>query len=137
MFDSQSYLKALVNEDVWLAVGWSGDILATLTRYRRLGAVYPQEGTVLTSDLWVAPADAKLTEAAQDWMEFCWQPPIATQISLSSHGVSPLFFLPDVDVPELLDQQTLLTPDYGEVLLPLSSRGREILAELLNAIDRE
>ena len=137
VFDSQSYLKALVNEDVWLAVGWSGDILATLTRYRRLGAVYPQEGTVLTSDLWVAPTDAKLTKAAQAWMEFCWQTPIATQISLSSYGVSPLFFLPDVEVPELLDQQTLLTPDYGEVLLPLSSRGREMLAELLNAIDRE
>ncbi|MEM9977457.1 MAG: extracellular solute-binding protein [Cyanobacteria bacterium P01_D01_bin.2] len=137
VFDSQSYLKALVNEDVWLAVGWSGDILATLTRYRRLGAVYPQEGTALTSDLWVAPTDAKLTKAAQAWMEFCWQTPIATQISLSSHGVSPLFFLPDVDVPELLNQQTLLTPDYGEVLLPLSSGGREILAELLNAIARE
>ncbi|EKV02573.1 spermidine/putrescine-binding periplasmic protein [Leptolyngbya sp. PCC 7375] len=132
VFDSQAYLKALVNEDVWLAVGWSGDILATLVRYRRLGAVHPQEGTVLTSDLWVAPTDAKLTEEAQAWMEFCWQMPIATEISVSSYGVSPSFFLPDVKVPEQLSQQTLLVPGHGEVLLPLSKRGQTNVETLLN-----
>ncbi|MEM8610537.1 MAG: extracellular solute-binding protein [Cyanobacteria bacterium P01_H01_bin.105] len=133
VFDSDAYLKALVNEDVWLAVGWSGDILATLVRYQRLGAVHPQEGTVLTSDLWVAPADAELTETAKDWMEFCWQTPIATQISVSSYGVSPVFFLPDSDVPRQLAKQTLLIPGHGEVLLPLSSSGQTNLAELFNA----
>lgn len=132
VFDSQDYLKALVNEDVWLAVGWSGDILATLVRYRRLDAVHPQEGTILTSDLWVAPAGAELTEAAQAWIDFCWQPPMATQISVSSYGVSPLFFLPDVEIPRQLEQQTLLMPENGEVLLPLSPRGQTNLATLLS-----
>ncbi|ESA31988.1 spermidine putrescine-binding periplasmic protein [Leptolyngbya sp. Heron Island J] len=135
VFDSQAYLKALVNEDVWLAVGWSGDILATLVRYQRLGAVHPQEGTVLTSDLWVAPAGAELNKAAQSWMEFCWQPPIATQISVSSYGLSPLFFSPDADVPSQLDKQTLLVPDHGEVLLPLSQEGQANLAALFSADD--
>ncbi len=133
VFDSQDYLKALVNEDVWLAVGWSGDILATLVRYRRLGAVHPQEGTVLTSDLWVAPVDAKLTDAAQSWMKFCWQDPIATQISVASHGVSPLFFLPDVQLPVQLYKETLLVSGHGEVLLPLSAEGQAQLAELFSA----
>ena len=133
VFDSQAYLKALVNEDVWLAVGWSGDILATLVRYRRLGAVHPQEGTVLTSDLWVAPAGAELNKAAQSWMEFCWQLPNATQISVSSYGVSPLFFSPDVEVPAHLAKQTLLVPGHGEVLLPLSESGRANLEALFNA----
>ncbi len=132
VFDSQAYLKALVNEDVWLAVGWSGDILATLVRYRRLGAVHPQEGTVLTSDLWVAPAGAELNEAAQSWIEFCWDVPIATQISVSSYGVSPLFFLPDVEVPRQLTKQPLLVPRDGEVLLPLSPHGQTNLAALLS-----
>lgn len=133
VFDSHNYLKALVNEDVWLAVGWSGDILATLIRYRRLGAVHPQEGTVLTSDVWVAPADAELTQAAQAWMEFCWQLPVATQISISSYGVSPLFFIPDIDVPSQLYQETLLVPNHGEVLLPLSQQGRQNLDSLFSA----
>ncbi|MEM1251797.1 MAG: extracellular solute-binding protein [Cyanobacteria bacterium P01_H01_bin.21] len=133
VFDSHAYLKALVNEDVWLAVGWSGDILATLVRYRRLGAVHPQEGTVLTSDLWVAPANAEITEEAQSWLEFCWQPSTATQISVSSYGVSPSFFLPNADVPPQLAKQALLIPEHGEVLLPLSNRGQENLARLLNA----
>jgi putative spermidine/putrescine transport system substrate-binding protein len=136
VFDSQDYLKALVNEDVWLAVGWSGDILATLVRYRRLGAVHPQEGTVLTSDLWVAPADAEFTDAAQAWMEFCWQTPIATQISVVSHGISPLFFLPDIKLPAQLYNETLLVPGHGEILLPLSELGQENLESLFSADDR-
>ena len=133
VFDSQAYLKALVNEDVWLAVGWSGDILATLVRYRKLMAVYPQEGSVLTNDLWVAPVDAAITSAAQAWMDFCWQLPIATQISVSSYGVSPVFFSPDVNIPESLSPQTFLMPEQGEVLLPLSDRGKTVLTELFNA----
>lgn len=132
VFDSESSLKALVNEDVWLVVGWSGDILATLVRYRRLGAVYPQEGSVLTSDLWVVPADAELTGTAQAWMEFCWQMPIATQISISSYGLSPLFFLPDAKIPEQLPQEILRMPEQGEVLLPLSERGKTVLNELFS-----
>lgn len=133
LFDSQDYLKALVNEDVWLAVGWSGDILATLVRYRRLGALHPQEGTVLTSDLWVSPHNASITPASQDWMDFCWQTPIATQISVSSYGLSPLFFLPGANIPESLPEQMLQLPEGGEVLLPLTSRGQVALTELLNA----
>lgn len=136
VFDSQAYLKALVNEDVWLAVGWSGDILATRVRYRQLGAVHPQEGTVLTSDVWVAPADAELTDDAQAWIEFCWDKPIATQISVSSYGVSPLFFLPDIEIPRQLAQQTLLVPGHGEVLLPLSQKGQASLRALFNVGDR-
>ncbi|MBE9066289.1 extracellular solute-binding protein [Leptolyngbya cf. ectocarpi LEGE 11479] len=133
VFDSQDYLKALVNEDVWLAVGWSGDILATLVRYRRLGALHPQEGTVLTSDLWVSPRNSSITPATQDWMDFCWQTPIATQISVSSYGLSPLFFLPGANIPESLPEQMLRLPDGGEVLLPLTSSGQTALAELLSA----
>ncbi|MEM7793815.1 MAG: extracellular solute-binding protein [Cyanobacteria bacterium P01_C01_bin.118] len=133
VFDSEAYLKALVNEDVWLAVGWSGDILATLVRYRRLGAAYPQEGSVLTSDLWVSPVNADLPPSVQAWMEFCWQPPIATQISVSSYGLSPLFFLPGAKVPEKLSQDLYQMPDNSEVLLPLSESGQNTLTDLFNA----
>ncbi|MEO1507326.1 MAG: extracellular solute-binding protein [Cyanobacteria bacterium J06633_23] len=133
VFDSEAYLKALVNEDVWLAVGWSGDILATLVRYRRLGAVHPQEGTVLNTDLWVVPAKAELTKSAQAWMEYCWQPPIATQISVSTHGLSPSFFVPGANIPEQLPQQPLLMPNHSEVLLPLSSSAQAVLSKLFNA----
>ncbi|MBT9313287.1 extracellular solute-binding protein [Leptothoe kymatousa] len=120
VFDSQAHLKALVNEDVWLTVGWSDDVLETLVRYRRLGAVYPEEGTVLTSDLWVSPINADLTEDAQAWLKFCWQPDIATQISIASKGsLSPLFFSPGVSAPEQLPEAMATLPQDGEVLLPL------------------
>lgn len=132
VFDSQSYLKALVNEDVWLAVGWSSDILATLVRYRRLEAVYPQEGTVLTNDLWVAPRNVELTDAAEEWFEFCWQPAIATQMAISTYGISPQFFIPGTDLPAQLSQTPLLMPENGEVLLPLSSEGNTALTKLIS-----
>ncbi|MEO0868496.1 MAG: extracellular solute-binding protein [Cyanobacteria bacterium J06642_11] len=132
VFDSQSHLKALVNEDVWLAVGWSGDILATLVRYRRLGAIHPQEGTILTSDLWVAPNNAEITDEAIDWINFCWKPAIATQISVSSHGLSPLFFLPGTSIPEQLPQAATDLLDNAEVLLPLSPQAVDDLKNVLS-----
>ncbi|NEP60162.1 MAG: extracellular solute-binding protein [Symploca sp. SIO2G7] len=135
VFDSQDYLKALVNEDVWLAVGWSGDILATLVRYRRLGAVSPQEGTILTSDLWVSPNNSEPTAAAQSWIEFCLQAPIAAQISVSSHGMSPLFFTPDVNVPDALPGQMQQLLKDGEVLLPFSRRGEVAFKKLFSVDD--
>ncbi len=61
------------------------------------------------------------------------EPPIATQISVSSYGLSPLFFAPGSNVPGQLPQQTLLIPEHSEVLLPLSRLGQANLAELFNA----
>jgi putative spermidine/putrescine transport system substrate-binding protein len=43
-FDSETSLKALINEDVWLAVGWSGDISAALSRYQTLRASFLKTG---------------------------------------------------------------------------------------------
>ena len=59
-YSSDTYLQPLINEDTWLAIGWSTDILPAMKRYRQLKAVIPNEGTLLTADLWVQP---KITDS--------------------------------------------------------------------------
>lgn len=131
VYDSQTYLKALLNDDIWLAVGWSGDILAATARYPSIRALIPPEGTLLAADIWVQPkqqADTEAEKLSRDWIEFCWQRPVATQLSLSSHGISPVFVeAADADVPPLLpdllvNQPMLLNPDIAqrsELIQPL------------------
>ena len=99
-YSSKSYLQPLILEDTWLAVGWSHEILPILKRERQLAGVVPQSGSILTADLWVRPAIAPTTNTGtsdrlslmKKWIGFCWQPQIATQLSLLSSATSPLFF---------------------------------------------
>ncbi|NEP17489.1 MAG: extracellular solute-binding protein [Leptolyngbya sp. SIO4C1] len=109
VYDSDTYLKVLISEDASLAVGWSSDVLSTLNRYPQLRAVYPQAGTILSSDVWVKPAQVETAATlGQQWLEFCWQRPVATQITLSTRGFSPIF----------LTSETLPASLQGSLLLP-------------------
>lgn len=131
VYDSQTYLKALINDDIWLAVGWSSDVLAATARYPSIRAIIPPEGTLLAADIWVQPtqpADAAIAAISRDWIEFCWQRPVATQLSLSSHGISPVFVeAADADIPPALPdllaaQPLLLKPEVAqqsELIQPL------------------
>ncbi|MEO0457182.1 MAG: extracellular solute-binding protein [Cyanobacteria bacterium P01_A01_bin.114] len=140
VYDSSTYLKALINEDVSLAVGWSSDILATLSRYPQLRAVFPPEGSILSCDLWVRPirAEALAPESlSQQWINFCWQPAVATQISLSSRGFSPLFLGQSKRPPALQTSQNLPNPKSlanSEFLQPLSANRKAIYDKLLNVL---
>ncbi|MBW4661266.1 MAG: extracellular solute-binding protein [Drouetiella hepatica Uher 2000/2452] len=145
-YSSKSYLQPLILEDTWLAVGWSHEILPILKRDRELAGVVPQSGSVLTADLWVRPTTAPtISTGASDrlslvkqWIGFCWQPQIATQLSLLSSAASPLFFgetavgetavgktIASENLPESLRQARATIADGGiqqrsEFLLPLA-----------------
>ncbi|MEM6867264.1 MAG: extracellular solute-binding protein [Cyanobacteria bacterium P01_C01_bin.121] len=94
-YDADTALKALVNEDVQVVVAWSGDVVTALQRYRDLRAVIPEEGSLLSADMWVRPHDAPMSEAAQQWISFCWGEGAATQLSVSGRGLSPVFLAED------------------------------------------
>ena len=138
-YSSDAYLQPLINEDTWLAVGWSTDILPTMKRYRQLKAVIPDKGTMLTADVWVQPAadespvqdNAISTESnsvnlIQQWIDFCWRPHVATQLSVSSQGASPIFTeIAPTELPKALQNSPLLLPKVetfrlSEFLEPLS-----------------
>ena len=55
MFDSTHYLKAFGIGDVWVAVGWSSDVLPAVKRMSNVAVVVPKSGASLWADLWVYP----------------------------------------------------------------------------------
>jgi len=115
LYSSDAYLQPLILGDIWLAVGWSSDLLPVLQQQATITAVVPQSGTSLWADLWVAPnrAGASSTgELAHKWIEFCWEEKIATQLSLQSFAASPVFAGATVaELPKKLQNNQLLLPD--------------------------
>ena len=122
-YDSTNSLKALINEDVDVAVSWSADVVAAQQRYRNLKMTIPTEGSLLSADMWVRPKGADLSEAAQAWIDYCWEAESAIQISLSGKGLSPVFLPDDADVPKVLTNKELAIDAMrnSELLLPLSA----------------
>lgn len=120
-YDSENSLKALVNGDVKVVVAWSGEVAAALNRYRELRVVVPEEGSLLSADMWVRPKGAPMSELAQQWIDFCWQVGPAAQISVAGRGLSPIFLGDDDSVPETLAGGLLpvSTLRNSEPLLPI------------------
>ncbi|OVA18404.1 Bacterial periplasmic spermidine/putrescine-binding protein [Macleaya cordata] len=85
LFDSVHYLKAFGVGDVWVAVGWSSDVLPAAKRMSNVAVVVPKSGASLWADLWAIPAASRFTTdriggrvrgpspLIHQWMEFCLQ----------------------------------------------------------------
>lgn len=119
LYSSDAYLQPLILGDTWVAVGWSTDILPLLQRYSNLAAVIPASGTALWADLWVRPATKKNGQNHSNsdnllskWIDFCWQPAIAPQLSLRTKAASPMLSnLNKQDLPKALQENSLLLPE--------------------------
>ncbi|XP_048131759.1 uncharacterized protein LOC115728990 isoform X2 [Rhodamnia argentea] len=85
LFDSTHYLKAFGVEDVWVAVGWSSDVLPVAKKMRNVAVIVPKSGASLWADLWAVPAASKIgtnqiggrirgpSPLIHQWIEFCLQ----------------------------------------------------------------
>ncbi|WP_373527187.1 extracellular solute-binding protein [Nostoc sp.] len=89
-YSSDNYLEPLIMGDTWVAVGWSSDVLPILGRYSQLAAVIPKSGTAIWADLWVRPAGIAKGTLSDQWIDFCWQPSTAKQISVLTKSNSPI-----------------------------------------------
>lgn len=120
-YDSSYSLKALINEDVDATLTWSGDVVLALDRYRDLKVAIPEEGSLLSADLWVRPKGAEMSAAAQSWIDFCWQSGPATQISIAGKGLSPIFLSEAASLPPALNGSLLSAAavQKSEPILPL------------------
>ncbi|GAY53527.1 hypothetical protein CUMW_149800 [Citrus unshiu] len=52
LFDRTHYLKVFGIGDVWIAVGWSSDVLPAVERMSNVAVVVPKSGASLWADLW-------------------------------------------------------------------------------------
>lgn len=131
-YSSDAYLQPLLLKDTWMTVGWSTEILPLIERDRRIAAVVPKSGTILTADLWVRPAPAgsaapQSPVSFQRWIEFCWQPDTANQLALLGSVASPVLTGGDrSQLPATIQQNSLLLPPAevltnSEFLLPIAN----------------
>lgn len=137
-YSSTRYLEPLIMGDTWLAIGWSNDVLPVLGRYPQLQAVVPRSGTALWADLWVKPVTGKKDDLIYQWIDFCWLPNIANQISLLTKTNSPISTpIPKFDIQTsllkiLIDNQELFAK--SEFLLPLPSQVTAQYQSLFNTL---
>lgn len=144
-YSADAYLQPLLLKDIWLAVGWSMDILPLLEGDRRFAAVIPASGTLLTADGWVRPASASPVSIeepsptlATQWIDFCWQADAALQLSLLSSGTSPMF-IGNSRMPDSLQSNSLKLPEaailqQSEFLQPLSQATTAQYQRLWNSV---
>ena len=135
-YSARHYLQALLLKDVWLAVGWSNEILPLLKTEPDLAAVIPRSGTALWADLWVAPAALAPNSPLATWLNFLWEPSSANQISLSGGGVSPrLETLSREQIAPAVAQNALLNLpaallDRSEFIHPLAAASEQEYRQL-------
>jgi putative spermidine/putrescine transport system substrate-binding protein len=138
LYSSNTYLEPLIIGDTWLAVGWSSDVLQLLARYPQLSVVVPQSGTAIWADLWVRPIRASKSDVSSKWIDFCWQPDIAKQITLKTRGNSPIF--PEITTADIQEpirsflQTNRQVFSKSEFLLPLSISTAKQYESLFNKI---
>ncbi len=89
---TQDYLTALENEDIWIGIGWSGDILIDNLYYDlpQLGFVIPQGGAVIWTDNMCIPQGAANPVGAEMLMDWYYKPDIAAQLTEWNNYVSPV-----------------------------------------------
>jgi putative spermidine/putrescine transport system substrate-binding protein len=111
-YSSTAIQQPLLRGDIWVAIGSSRDILGIPQYGQQLEAIVPQSGTALWADYWVRPADVAAHELSDRWIDFCWQPRIAQQLSLLAFATSPqVLGTPRQDLPESLRRNGVLLPD--------------------------
>ncbi|KAI3981916.1 hypothetical protein MKX01_041179 [Papaver californicum] len=116
LFDSVHYLKAFGVGDVWVAVGWSSDVLPAAKRMSNVAVVVPKSGASLWADLWAIPAASKFASERiggrvrgpspliHQWMEFCLQDARALPFQQEViPGSSPLALEQDPPIEEFQD----------------------------------
>lgn len=117
-YDSRNYLQPLILGDTWLAVGWSTDIIPVVERFSNIKGIIPASGTSLWADIWVKPRSQSVSENIYNWIDFCWQPKSARQISLFTSGISPIetaFSSENRQIP-LMSEEVLNKSEFIEPL---------------------
>lgn len=113
LFDSQHYLKAFRAGDVWVAVGWSSDVIPVAKTMSNVSIMVPKSGASLWADFWAIPAASRLdtdqiggrvrgaSPVVQQWVEFCLQQERALPFKEEIvPGASPISLKGPVEQPQ-------------------------------------
>lgn len=94
------YADALVREDLWITMAWSGDVFQLQFDKPELEFVVPEEGGILWVDNMAIPDEAEAPIDAMEFMNFVYQPETAAQITAWVNYICPV-----PEAQEILRQQ--------------------------------
>jgi putrescine transport system substrate-binding protein len=115
-FSSAKMLVDLPNEEVCIAMSWSGDYAQAMHRAAQAGRPVelaystPREGGLAWFDLWFIPADAPHPDNAHLFLNFLLRPDVIAAVSNETRYAAPnLKALPLVN-PEVRDDPAVYPP---------------------------
>jgi spermidine/putrescine transport system substrate-binding protein len=87
----QDYIKALSSGDVWITMGWSGDVFQqNLSEHTNLKFVIPQEGATIWTDNMMLPKTAANPVDAITLIDFFYDPTVAASLAEYINYVTPV-----------------------------------------------
>jgi putrescine transport system substrate-binding protein len=139
-FSSAKMLVDLPNEEVCIAMSWSGDYAQAMHRAKevgrpvRLAYTIPREGALAWFDLWFIPADAPHPDNAHLFLNYLLRPEVIAAISNETRYAAPnLKAMPLID-PEVRNDPAVYPPEdirrtmrIGEIHSPKEERARSRL----------
>lgn len=113
-FTGNDYTTDLTKGNLWAAMAYSGDLVALQADNPNLEFVYPEEGAMLFNDNMLMPAKAAQPYAAETFMNYVYDPPVAAKLAAYVNYLSPVKgvkeILLDTD-PELANNPLIFPPD--------------------------
>lgn len=126
---SSRYLDDLANEEICVAVGWSGDVLIARERAREAGRdniryVIPREGTIVWSDMMAIPVDAPNLDNAYAFIDYILEPQVSADITNYVWYGNPNLAAREFLDEELVNDPAVVT-EPGTILFTIDVRPPE------------
>jgi putrescine transport system substrate-binding protein len=116
-FSSAKMLVDLPNEEVCIAMSWSGDYAQAMHRASEVGRpvklayTMPKEGTLAWFDLWFIPADAPHPGNAHLFLNYLLRPEVIAAISNETRYAAPNPKALPLVLPEVRNDPAVYPPD--------------------------
>jgi spermidine/putrescine transport system substrate-binding protein len=89
-FTGNDYTTDLTKGNLWVAMAYSGDVVALQADNPQLEFVYPDEGSMLFTDNMMIPAKAAHPYAAETMMNYVYDPEVAAKIAEFVNYIPPV-----------------------------------------------
>jgi putrescine transport system substrate-binding protein len=116
-FSSAKMLIDLPNEEICLAMSWSGDYAQAMMRGKQVGKPVPlayttqKEGTLAWFDLWFILADAPHPDNAHLFLNYLLRPEVAAPISIETRYATPNLKAKAMLPPEVRNDPAVYPPE--------------------------
>jgi putrescine transport system substrate-binding protein len=134
-FDSTEYMNGLANQEVCIAMSWSGDYAAARARARAAGVqvnlafTVPKEGANASFDALLIPAGAPHPDAAHRFLNYMLEPRVIAQVTNDIHYANDNVAANAFVDPQILDDPAVYPTPQIEARLYQS-------AEVFPALER-